>query len=159
RMVHISPLAATTSIWEQGHRYLFMVLAPAELFLAGLIEMASENELQRVAILEEDALFPKAAGAGAAQLAMERGVEVVLHESYRNGTSDFTEFLARVQASNAHVLAMDESGLGDFITVARQMSEQNVHVSMFGTTGGVDAFREALGDTAEHSYGLSAWEH
>jgi branched-chain amino acid transport system substrate-binding protein len=76
RMVQISPLAATSSIWEQGREYLFMVLPPAELFLAGLIEMADERGLTRVAVLQEDALFPRAAGDGAARLARQRGMEL-----------------------------------------------------------------------------------
>jgi branched-chain amino acid transport system substrate-binding protein len=158
RLVLISPLAATTSIWEQGRRYLFMVLPPAELFLAGLIEMASEHGLQRIAILQEDALFPRAAGAGAVELAREKGMEVVLHETYPTETTDFSEILARVEAGKADVLGMAASALDAFIVVARQMREQDVNVMMFGTSAAVDEFQEELGETAEFVYGLSAWE-
>jgi len=158
RKVLISPLAATSSIWEQGRRYLFMVLPPAERFLAGLVEMAAERDLRRVAILEEDALFPRAAGAGAAAQARERGMEVVLHEAYPSGTADFGPLLERVRASEAEVLAVAASALGDFVTVVRQMRERDVSVQMFGTTGAVEEFREALGEAAEFAYGLSAWE-
>ncbi|MCC5913709.1 MAG: ABC transporter substrate-binding protein [Balneolaceae bacterium] len=97
RMVQISPLAATTSIWEQGREYLFMVLPPAELFLAGLIEMADERGLTKVAIIEQDELFPRAAGAGAAELAREKGMELIFHEAYETGTEDFSDLLARVE--------------------------------------------------------------
>lgn len=156
--VLISPLAATTSIWEQGRRYLFMVLPPAELFLAGLIELASERGLERVAILQEDALFPRAAGAGAVELARARGMQVVLHETYPSGTQDFSSLLARVEAGGADVLGMAASTLGDFITVVRQMHEHGIDVGMFGTSGAVAEFQEALGEQAELTYGLSAWE-
>ncbi len=158
RQVHISPLAATTSIWEQGRQYLFMVLPPAELFLAGLIEMAHERDLERVAVIEEDQLFPRAAGSGAAELARERGMEVVLHESYPSGTEDFSELLARVEEGEVQALAMAASALDDFIAVVRQMEEAGVDVVMFGTSGAVDEFQEALGPLAEYAYGLSAWE-
>jgi branched-chain amino acid transport system substrate-binding protein len=156
--VQISPLAATTSIWEQGRRYLFMVLPPAELFLAGLIEMASDHGLRNVAILQEDALFPRAAGSGAAELAREKGMNVVLHETYPSGTGDFSELLARIGAGEVEVLGMAASSLGDFITVTRQMKEHGVHVQMFGTSGAVAEFQDALGEDAEYAYGLSAWE-
>ena len=43
KKVHVSPLAATTSIWEKGRRYIFMVLPPAELFLAGLIDIGASK--------------------------------------------------------------------------------------------------------------------
>lgn len=158
RRVHVSPLAATSSIWEQGRRYLFMVLPPAELFLAGLVEMGAERGLARVAILQEDALFPRAAGAGAAELARERGMQVVLQATYPSGTEDFSGLLDQVRDGDVEVLAMAASNLSDFITVLRQMQEQNVNVAMFGTSGAVAEFQEALGEAADHAYGLSAWE-
>jgi len=158
RQVMISPLAATTSIWEQGRRYIFMVLPPAELFLAGLIEMAADNDLRTVAILQEDALFPRAAGAGAADLARQRGMEVVFHETYASGTADFSTQLASIRDADADVVGMAASALGDFITLVRQMEEQGITVRMFGTTGAVAEFAEALGSTADLTFGLSAWE-
>jgi branched-chain amino acid transport system substrate-binding protein len=158
RMVHISPLAATSSIWEQGRRYLFMVLPPAELFLAGLVEMAAGFGLERVAILQEDALFPRAAGDGAAALARQQGMRVVLHETYPRGTEDFSALLARIRDGHVEVLGMAASSLGDFVRVVRQMEQHDVNVRMFGTSGAVAEFQEALGDAAEYAYGLSAWE-
>jgi branched-chain amino acid transport system substrate-binding protein len=158
RMVHVSPLAATTSIWQKGRRYIFMVLPPAELFLGGLIDMASHNGLKTVAIIEEDALFPKAAGKGAVELAKKKDMQVVLHETYAKGTKDFSAILGKVKAANADVLGMAASSLGDQIVVGRQMKEQDVNVKMFGIAQAVAEFQEALGKTAEFVYGLSAWE-
>jgi branched-chain amino acid transport system substrate-binding protein len=158
RYVHISPLAATSSIWEQGRRYLFMVLPPAELFLAGLIDLGAERGLRRVALLEEDALFPRAAGGGAAARARERGMEVVFHETYPRGTTDFSARLERIRSAGAEVLGMAASSLGDFVTVVEQMAAAEVDVAMFGTSGAVAQFQEALGARAEYAYGLSAWE-
>ncbi len=158
RMVHISPLAATSSIWEQGREYLFMVLPPAELFLAGLIDMADDRGLTRVAVLTEDALFPRAASAGANDLARERGMEVVFHEAYPDETEDFLPWLERVQSEQVEVLAMAASSLDHFISVVEQMKAADINVEMFGTSGAVSQFAEALGQAAEYTYGLSAWE-
>ncbi|TVR16301.1 MAG: hypothetical protein EA391_08275 [Balneolaceae bacterium] len=158
KMVHISPLAATTSIWEQGREYLFMVLPPAELFLAGLIDMADDNDLKLVAIIMEDALFPKAAGMGAVDLARERGMDVKVIYTYRSGRNDFSHILELIKNSEIEVLGMAASSLNDFTTVLRQMKEMDVNVKMFGTSGAVVQFREQLGDLAEYAYGLSAWE-
>jgi branched-chain amino acid transport system substrate-binding protein len=156
--VMIAPLAGTTSIWEQGRRYLFMVTPPSELFLAGLIDVGASNGLKTVAIVEEDALFPKAAGKGAVELAKQKGMQVVLHETYAKGTKDFSTILAKIKASNPDVFGMTASSLGDFIIVARQMKEQDISVRMFGTSGAVAEFQQELGKTAEFSYGTSAWE-
>ncbi len=158
RMVHISPLAATSSIWEQGRQYLFMILPPAELFLAGLIEMAYENDLRSVAIIQENQLFPKAAGSGAADLAREKGMEVNIVYTYNSGRTDFSGFLKTVKYAEIDVLAMAASSLDDFITITKQMKELDVNVKMFGTSGAVTPYQEALGEDAEYTYGLSAWE-
>jgi branched-chain amino acid transport system substrate-binding protein len=158
RMVHVSPLAATTSIWEQGRRYIFMVLPPAELFLAGLVELAAGHGLNRVAILQEDALFPRAAGAGAADHARTKGLDVVLHETYPRGTADFGPLLRRAAAADAQALAMAASSLDDFVTVVRAMKALDIDFAMFGTTGAVAEFQQALGDDADYALGLSAWE-
>jgi branched-chain amino acid transport system substrate-binding protein len=158
RMVHISPLAATASIWEQGREYLFMILPPAELFLAGLIEMAGEHGLDQVAILMEDQLFPRAAGTGAAELAEEKGMNLVFAETYSSGTEDFSEWLTTIRDENVQVFGMAASALDDFITVVQQMKELDVNVEMFGKSGAVDQFRDALGEDADYAYGLSAWE-
>ncbi|MCC5940013.1 MAG: amino acid ABC transporter substrate-binding protein [Balneolaceae bacterium] len=158
KMVQISPLAATTSIWEQGRKYLFMMLPPAELFLAGLIDMADDNDLKSVAIIMEDALFPKAAGMGAVDLARDRGMEVNLTYTYRSGRDDFLPILEVIKNSDIEVVGMAASSLNDFITVVRQMKEMDVNVKMFGTSGAVVQFRDELGELAEYAYGLSAWE-
>jgi branched-chain amino acid transport system substrate-binding protein len=159
RYVHISPLAATSSIWEQGRRYIFMVLPPAELFLAGLIEIAAGNGLRNVAIIQEDALFPRAAGAGAVDLAREqrdgRGAPRDVREGHHRLLGSCCSASA---AGDAQVLGMAASSLGDFITVARQMREHGVAVMMFGTSGAVAEFQQALGPAAENAFGLSAWE-
>ena len=157
-MVQISPLAATSSIWEQGREYLFMVLPPAELFLAGLIDMADDHGLERVAVIAEDQLFPRAAAAGAAEMAVERGMTVVFHETYPSGTGDFSALIEQIGEGEVEVLAMAASALDNFIDLTRQMKAMNVSVEMFGTSGAVAEFQETLGEDAEYVYGLSAWE-
>lgn len=158
RRIHISPLAATTSIWEQGRRYLFMVLPPAELFLAGLIEMAADHGFQNVAVIHEDALFPRAAAEGAVALAREKGMRVALHASYPSGTEDFSELLTSVEEVGVEVLAMAASALGDFVLMVRQIQGRELDLQMFGTSGAVSEFQQELGDAADYVYGLSAWE-
>lgn len=158
RMVQISPLAAATSIWEQGYDYLFMVLPPAELFLLGLIDMAEQQGLSQVAVLYEDALFPTAAATGAREDAERRGMQVSLFETYPSGQDDFTEFVQALDQQGVEVLAMAASNLSDFITLTQALQAHDVNLQMFGTSGAVQQFADELGDAAEYVYGLSAWE-
>jgi branched-chain amino acid transport system substrate-binding protein len=161
--VHVSPLAATSSIWEQGRRHLFMVLPPAERFLAGIVEIAREDGLNRVGVLHEDALFPQAAARGAVELAESLGMEVAFESSYPAGTEDFSEILARAREEGVEVVAMAASDLDGFIRFTgalreAQSSDPDFPVRLLGTSGAVAEFQAALGDAAEGVYGLSAWE-
>ena len=78
KKVMVAPLAATTSIFKKGRKYIFMVISPAEGYLEGLVDMAAKRGLKTVAIVNEDTLFPKASAAGAVELAKKKGMQVVL---------------------------------------------------------------------------------
>src|SRR3990167_3635514 len=80
KKVMVSPLAATTSIFKKGRKYIFMVISPAEVYLEGLIDMAAKRGLKTVAVINEDTLFAKASANGAADLAKKRGMQVVFQE-------------------------------------------------------------------------------
>ena len=158
RKVMLAPLAATSSIWEKGRRYIVMQLGPSELFLAGLIDLAARHGLKTLALVTEDTIFPRSAGKGTTELARKHGLEVVLHEEYAKGSQDFSGVLGKVKAANPDVLAIASANLSDFIVFARQMKERDVNAKMFGTTTAVAEFQQALGKAADFAYGASPWE-
>src|SRR5512132_2346830 len=100
KKVMVAPLAATTSIFKKGRKYIFMVITPAENYLDGLIDMAAKRGLKTVAIINEDTLFPKASAAGTAEAAKKRGMQVVLQEAYPKGNTDFSALLVKIKAAN-----------------------------------------------------------
>jgi branched-chain amino acid transport system substrate-binding protein len=158
RKAMLAPLAATSSIWEKGRRYLFMQLGPSGQFLAGLIDVGARHGLKTVALVNEDTIFPRSAAKGTTDLARKKGLDVVLHEEYAKGTKDFSAILAKVKTANPDVLGIASANLSDFIAFARQMKEQDVNVRMFGTTTAVAEFQQELGKAAEFAYGASPWE-
>ncbi len=158
RQVMISPLAASGFIWDKGHRYLFMQLTPAELFLGGLIEMAYGYGLRKVAIIYEDAQFPAEEGTGAAELVKEKGMDLVVRETYPPGTDDFSALLEMIREAGADVLGMSALSTDDYIAIVRQMKELDINVKMFGAAASSDQFQEELGDAAEYTYGLLLWD-
>ena len=158
KKVMLTPLAATTSIWEQGRRYIFMQLPPSEFFLAGLIDMAARNGLKTVALVTEDTLFPKSAAKGTIEFSKQKGMDVVLHEEFAKGTKDFIPILQKIRAINADVIGIASANLSDYIQFTKQLKEQEINVKMFGTGGAVAEFQKELGKAADFSYGLSAWE-
>lgn len=156
--VHISPLAATSSIWEQGREYLFMVLPPAEVFLSGVIALGEREGFTQFAVLQEDALFPRAAGRGAVDEIAARGLHLVFHETYPSGVGDFNSIAQQLADEGVEVLAMAASALDDFIAMREALIETGIELKLFGTSGAVQEFADALGEHANGVLGLSAWE-
>jgi branched-chain amino acid transport system substrate-binding protein len=105
RMPMIAAGAASTSIFRKGRKYVFMILSPASSYLEGLVDIASKRGLKTMAILYEDTLFPKAIAKGTIEYAKQRGLNVVVAESYPSKTTDFSKILSKVKAANIEVVA------------------------------------------------------
>jgi branched-chain amino acid transport system substrate-binding protein len=159
KKVMVAPLAATTSIFKKGRKYMFMVISPAEGYLEGLVEMASRRGLKTIAVVNEDTLFSKAAASGAAELARKKGLQVVYTEAYPKGNTDFSALLTKVKAANPDVVAA-ATYFDDAVALTRQMKELNVNPKMYGVTVGGDLpeFYDTLKQNAEYIYGATQWE-
>jgi branched-chain amino acid transport system substrate-binding protein len=160
KKVMVAPLAATTSIFKKGRKYIFMVISPAEVYLEGLIDMAAKRGLKTVAVVNEDTLFSKAAASGAVELAKKKGLQVVFTEAYPKGNTDFSALLTKIKAANPDVLAA-ATYFDDAVALTRQMKELNVSPKMYGVTVGGDLpeFYDTLKQNAEYIYGATQWEH
>lgn len=159
RKVLVMPLAATTSIFKKGRKYIFMVISPAEVYLEGLVDMAARRGLRSIAVINEDTLFAKTSAQGTADLARRRGMQVVFQEAYPKGNQDFSAILTKVRAANPDVLAA-ATYFDDAVAITRQMKELNVNPKMFGITVGGDLpeFYDVLKQNAEYIYGATQWE-
>ena len=157
--VMVTPLAATTSIFKKGRKYVFMVISPAEVYLEGLIDMAAKRGLKTVAIVNEDTLFAKTAADGAVELAKKKGLQVVLKEAYPKGNTDFSAVLTKIKALNPDVVA-GSTYFDDAVAIIRQMRELDVNPKMLGVTVGGDLpeFYEVLKKNAEFVYGATQWD-
>src|SRR5262245_699965 len=159
KKVMVAPLAATTSIFKKGRKYIFMIVSPAEGYLEGLADMAAKRGLKTVADINEDTLFPKASSAGFVEMAKKRGLQVVLQEAYPKGNTDFSALLVKIRALNPDVIAAG-TYFDDAVAITRQMKELNVNPKMFGLTVGGDLpeFYDLLKQNAEYVYGATQWD-
>ncbi len=155
----VAPMAATTSIFKKGRKFVFMVQSPAEVYLEGLLDLAATKGLRTVAFLNEDTLFPKASVQGAVELAKKKGLQVVFVEAYPKGNTDFSAILTKLKAVKPDVLGA-ATYFDDAVAITRQMKELDVNPKMYGVTVGGDLpkFYELLGRNAELVYGSSQWE-
>jgi len=160
KMPMVASIAATTSIFKKGRKFIFMVFPPAEVYLEGLVEMAANKGLKTLALINEDTIFPKAMAQGTIELAKKKGLQVVFTEAYPNGTTDFSAILSKVRAANPDVLGASSLYFDDAVAITRQSKALNVNPKMFGVTVGGDLpkFHEVLSRDAEFVYGYLLWD-
>jgi len=154
----VAPVAATTSIYEKGRRFIFSMLPPAEVYLEGLVDIAVKKGLRTVVIVNVDELFARAAARGTVELAKGRGLQVVFTDGYPLGNTDLSEILRTVRGLDPDVLG-GATRFEDAVAITRQLKALNVNPRMVGLTVGVDSlkFYEALGRDAEFVYGVTPW--
>ena len=160
RKLMIAPIAATTSIWEKGRRYLIMMLAPVEGLSEGLLDLAARNGLKTVAVIKLDGLVANAAANGASELAKTKGLQLVFSETYPNGTTNFSGILSKVKATKPDVLMAASIRLEDLVAITRQARELDLNVSMLSSVpyGLLPDYYKQLGKDAEFVYSGSFWE-
>ncbi len=155
----ILPVAATSAIFQRGLKYIFMVLAPAEIYLEGVLDIAVSRGGRTVALVNEDTAFPKAIVSGAAKLAAQRGLKVVFQEAYPKGNTDFSAVLTKAKAANPDVL-IGGTYFEDSTAITRQMKELDFAPKAVAFTAGSDLpdFYKQLGKNAEFIYAPTPWE-
>ena len=148
----IAAHAASPAIFDRGFKYIFATLTPLAQYTGNSIKMAAaaNPRAQRVALISENALFPKSSGEAAAQQAKDAGLEVVYNEIYPTGTKDFSAMLAALKSKNPDFLLF-AGYTGDATVIARQIAEVGVSLKMFAVSLGptLPGFIEALGPKAE----------
>jgi len=159
RKFMIAPAAGTSSIWEKGRRYLVMVLSPLEGATEGTIDLAARNGLKTIALINVDTLPAKSVAKGALDLAKKKGLQVVFHETYPPGTTDFSAILNKVQEAKPDLLVVNYIP-AEVIAITRQMKEMDLNVKMLSATpgGSFPEYQKTLGNVAEFVYAGSYWE-
>jgi branched-chain amino acid transport system substrate-binding protein len=160
RQVMVAANAATSSIWEKGRRYLIMVLAPIDSAAVGVMDTAARNGLRTVAILNQDALLPKAVAKGTSEVANSKGLEVISVQTYPDGTTDFSVVLNKLKAAKPDILVAASARLDDLVAITGQMKEVDFNVKMLSSLpyGLLPEYYKRLGKDAEFVYSATFWE-
>jgi branched-chain amino acid transport system substrate-binding protein len=151
---------AATSIFSQGRKFTFAVLAPGKGYLPGLLEMALtlNPKPQTVAITTANDAFSVEVGQGAADYAVAHGMTVVYHDKYPAATPDVSAVVSAIKAANPDVI-LNGGHLDEALLLQRTFKEQNVNAKMFGYSVGPDTpdFRNTLGKDANWVFGATQW--
>lgn len=151
--------ASSSKIWERGHKYIFMTVAPGETYLDGAIDIAVKRGLKRVAVINADALYTKTFGDAAVARVKAAGLDLVYHASYPKEATDLAALITQLKAAKADVVLCG-TYFQDATLIARQMSELDVNVKLLAQTVGpsLPEFSKNLAKLADGISGASQWE-
>src|SRR6202165_3862582 len=97
---------AAQSIFNQGYKYTFGVLSPANKYLQGVIDMAAtlNPKPTTIAMLSADDNFSLEVANAITAYAPSQGMSVVLFKKYKNGATNLSAEVQAAKAANAAIV-------------------------------------------------------
>ena len=151
---------ASRSLFTKGYKYLFAVLAPANLYLDVAITTAVElnggNPVKIAMAFEQDA-FSQDVRLGIVDAAKRTGSKIIIDDKLPKELNDMAATLSKVKATKPDVLVVSGHTKGA-LTAIRQISEMRVDVPMLAMTH-CDAAKlsKQHGKNAQYALCASQW--
>ncbi len=151
---------ASRSLFTKGYKYLFAVLAPANLYLDVAITTAVElngGKPVKIAMAFEQDAFSQDVRLGIVDAAERTGSTIIIDDKLPKELNDMAATLSKVKATNPDVLVVSGHTKGA-LTAIRQISEMKVDVPMLAMTH-CDAAKlsKQHGKAAEFALCASQW--
>jgi branched-chain amino acid transport system substrate-binding protein len=133
--------AASRSLFTQGYKYHFGIVATSEKYLTPVIDMAAEAAKKagkdpstvKVAMIYQDDSFSLDVRQGVVDLIKKYEMNTVIDDRMPKDLNDITTFFTKVKALKPDVLLISGHEKGA-ATAARQMGEHKVDVPLVGIT-------------------------
>ena len=156
----IAPGAASDSIYQQGHQFLFQGLTPASRYLVGAIDLLAhlDPSATKLAFVYEDSAFSRSVIEAARPYAEAQGFTTVFYQGYEAGTTDFAPLLDDLEKAGADAI-LGGGHFEDGTALAQQIHDRGLAVKLVAllVAPGDPAFAE-LGDAALGVIAPSQWE-
>jgi len=151
---------ASRSLFTKGYKYLFAVLAPANLYLDVAIRTAVElngGKGVNIAMAFEQDAFSQDVRLGIVDAAEDTGSKIVIDDKLPKELNDMAATLAKVKATKPDVLVVSGHTKGA-LTAIRQIAEMQVDVPMLAMTH-CDAAKlsKQHGKNAQYALCASQW--
>jgi len=151
---------AAQSIFNQGYKYTFGVLSPANKYLEGVIDMAAtlSPKPTTIAMLSADDNFSIEVADAINSYAPTKGMRVVLYKKYKNGATNLSAEVQAAKAVNADIV-LNSGHLQEAIAINKAAKEQKLNAKIFAYSVGPSTpdFIAALGNDANYVYDGSQW--
>src|SRR5205809_6780217 len=151
---------AAQSIFNQGYKYTFGVLSPANKYLQGVLDMAAtlNPKPTTIAMLSADDNFSLEVAQGIIDYAPTKGMQVVLYKKYKNGATALTAEVQAAKAANPDIL-LNSGHLAEAIAINKAAKEQKLNAKIFAYSVGPSTpdFITSLVKDADYVYDGSQW--
>src|SRR5258706_2588687 len=151
---------AAQSIFNQGYKYTFGVLSPANKYLQGVIDMAAtlNPKPTTIAMLSADDIFSLEAATEINTYAPTQGMSIVLFKKYKNGATNISAEVQAAKAPNPDIV-LNSGHLTEAIAINKAAKEQKLNAKIFAYSVGPSTpdFITALGADANYVYNGSQW--
>src|ERR1700687_998617 len=142
---------AAQSIFNQGYKYPFGVLSPANKYLQGVIDMAAtlNPKPTTIAMLSADDNFSLEVANAITAYAPSQGMSVVLFKKYKNGATTLSAEVQAAKAANADIV-LNSAHLTEALAINKASKEQKLNAKIFAYSVGPSTpdFISALGADA-----------
>src|SRR6266851_3234792 len=160
KMPMIEGNGAAESIFSQGYKYTFGVLAPAQNYLRGVVDLAlSQNpKPASIAVLSADNPFSVEVADAAKAYAEQKGLQVVYYQKYPNASTDLRAPLTETKARNPD-LFLNSGHLQESIAIMQQAKELGFSPKGMGFSvgPGTPDFESTLKGDANFVMGGTQW--
>jgi len=154
--------SSSESVFDQGLKNLFGTLAPNGSMNGTMVKFfkAKVPQVQRVAVLGRDDVFPKSMAQGVSAAAKANGLEVVYDQLYAVGTMDHSAALSAIKDAKPDWIYVT-GYTHDLILARKQMSDLGVKAPIITMMTGpaYKEFTDGLGALANDVTSYSWWHH
>lgn len=138
--------------------YILPMLGLSENIFEGIIDIASQNKLNTIAIIAEDTPTISSLFTGTLKIAKDKGMEIVISRNIPPRVADFSGFIYEVKNYKID-LVLAHINLPNVIQLIKQMGDLRIHPRMFASTiAWQPNFYTALSKLGEYRFGISQWE-
>lgn len=133
--------AASRSLFTQGYKYQFGIVATSEKYMTPVVDMAADLAKKagknpssvKIAMIYQDDAFSLDVRQGVIDAMKKYNMSAAIDDRMPKDLNDITSFLTKVKALRPDVLIVSGHEKGA-ATAARQMSEMHVQVPLVGVT-------------------------
>jgi branched-chain amino acid transport system substrate-binding protein len=151
---------AAQAIFNQGYKYTFGVLSPADKYLEGVIDMAATltPKPSTVFMLTADDPFSLEVASAIATYAPTKGMTVSPAKKYKSGTTSLTAEVQAAFSANPDIV-LNSGHLQEAIAINKAAKERKLNAKIFAYSVGPSTpdFITSLGKDADYVYDGSQW--